>query len=131
MKKNLFPNYPAIRLFAFLILSLGLSSCCELSGNCQEACEENNTSTLIFENSTQATLQIFVNQTGRISVNGPGDVNIPPGDVVEYEIAAGFHNIKARTMSCITNGGRTSCTTQGKPERDIDIDACEKKTMAY
>ena len=131
MKKTTYSNRPVIGIFSILALFLGLSSCCELSGNCQEACEENSTSTLIFENTTSATLQVFINQTGRISINGPGDVDVPPGEMIEYEIAAGFHNIQARTVSCVTNNGRTGCTTQGKPERNIDIDACEKKALVY
>ena len=113
-------------LFIALIATVTMS--CEDTPDC----EMQNTGNLIIENTSRnSTLQLFINENGAISINGPGDVSIPAGERQSISLPAGLHNIKARLRYSSCSGSRCSISTKGLPEREVDLDACEDKNLIY
>ncbi len=103
-----------------------MSSC---SG--EDACSDNNTGTLVFENTnSNATLQISLNQEFG-SVNGPGDLSVAPGETQSISSPAGPQTVYARFSQSICVNGRCSISVTGLDTRATDLDTCESATLAY
>ena len=98
----------------------------------EEACQAANLGTLTFQNTnTEGTLIVFINEFGSISVNGPGDVSVPPEDSVTIDIPAGPQNLKARLRESTCVGSRCAIRTTTLPERDVELTACQTSTISY
>lgn len=112
-------------LALFLAISLMGVSCSE------DGCEENITGTIVFENTdTEATLQISINSPFT-SVNGPGDLSVPPGESSSYTAPAGPLVIYARKTASVCNGSRCSLTVSPEPNRETDLASCERVQLVY
>ncbi len=112
---------------AFIMITVLSVSCSK-----QESCEVGNMGTLTFRNTNStATLQVFINEFGRISVNGPGDVSVPPGETISIDLLAGPQNLKARFTVSSCSGGKCSISNTTLPERDVDLGSCQTSNVAY
>ncbi len=117
-----------ITLYIFaLVLSFSTLSCSKEG----DSCLDNNTGTLIFQNSRpNGRLKIFFNQEPR-SGNVSGDLNIMPGESASADQLAGQIIIYALldTSTC----GEGGCIIRNAilPTRTIDLDACDEQNLVY
>jgi len=130
MRTNLFNENPYFdfiisRFFGLCILLMAFS--CDKT----PTCEMDNTGTFIIENTSRTgTLYVFINER-RPSINGPGDLQVAPGEKGKIAVPAGQHNIKASIRVTRCNNGRCGTTSSGQPERTVDLFACEDKNLVY
>lgn len=109
-----------------LLILLSIYSCSD-----SKACEEDNTGTLIIENTkSTGVLKIFFNREPASS-NVSGDLNIEPGEKVRKQHLAGQITIFALLdLSYCTNGG---CVIQNEelPEKMVNLDPCDEINIVY
>ncbi len=120
----LFQGRYAILLLLILLLA---SSCSEDP----EACEENNTGTIVVENSrSTGRIKIFFNEEPR-SGNVPGDLNIKPGEKANIQQLAGQHIIYALLDTSTCSGERCIIRNETLPERTVDLSSCQDLNLVY
>jgi len=120
----------SVRNPIFLLFVLGITA---FSYSCEKtnSCEMDNTGTIIVENTHHSgRLQVHFNKS-KVSVNGAGDLSIGPGEMESMDLPAGQHNVKAVLIISTCNNGRCSVSSSGKPEKNVDLAACEKKNLVY
>lgn len=126
MKIMIDKNHVVYSAMLFLLLFL-LLSCSK-----EEECESNNTGELTFQNTNEmGSLQVYINEFGRIAANGQGDVSIPPGESRTIELPPGPQNLKAILIVSTCNGGSCFVSTTGRPEREVDLASCEELSIIY
>ncbi len=110
------------------IIAATLIICCSED---PATCELNNSGTVEFENTrNNGVLQIFFDKS-RISVNGSGDLNIPPGEKASSDLPVGEHNIKVRLLISNCSGNRCQVSSSMLSDSDEDIFQCQQRTFAY
>jgi len=119
------PFHPTFSLLV-LVSFLGLFSCEKESD-----CEENNTYSVVVENTFfDGVLQVNVDDDFT-SVNGPGEYSVQAGESLTIQVSSGRHTIKARLVTSQTVGGRVQVNVTGLPDKEVDQRTCETTTLVY
>ena len=127
-KKKTPPIYPHLLVRCAIIIPyiLMLFSCEKT-----EFCEEDNSGTLVIENSrTTGIVKLYFNTEPR-AANSAGDISILPGETVRHAQPAGQVIIYAILNNSDCNGNRCSVRNQALPTRTVDLDTCEESNLVY